>query len=230
MIDMHAHILPGVDDGAKDEAMTREMLKKAADTGVDHIICTPHVYAPEDQRRNLKPLGRVRQLAREFGIVVNPGCELNHRAFLRMRIEDFAGFCLGPTRCVLLEFPYDNLTPNWEEFLSGLADAGYMPIVAHPERYAFIQRDTHLAQEMVMMGCEMQLDASGLMSSLLDPERRTSRWMLKNGLVSYIASDAHRPKHYDTFGRAQRAFAADLPRTTRLSRSLKEIREARNRG
>ena len=179
MIDMHVHVLPGVDDGAKDAEMTREMMQRAADAGITLAIATPHVYRVEDQSRNRLALRTARSIAHENGVA------LNYSALRASGTQELERFCLGKTRCLLLEFANDHLMPRWDAVISEIMDNGYLPIIAHPERYSYIQRDFGIAQEMSDLGCEMQLDACGLMAGLMSAERRTARKLLKEGLASY---------------------------------------------
>ena len=225
MIDMHVHILPGVDDGAKDAEMTRAMMRRAADAGITFMIATPHVYRVEDQIRHRGALRAARSLAHENGVKLNLGCEFNYRALRGSGTQELDAFCLGATKCLLLEFANDHLMPRWDAVISEIMDNGYLPIIAHPERYSYIQRDFGIAQEMSDLGCEMQVDACGLMAGLLSAERRTARKLLKEGMVSYIASDAHTPDDYDDFEKAYRTFRGEWPRASRLTAQLRAQRK-----
>lgn len=227
MIDMHVHILPGVDDGAQDAVMTKAMMRRAADAGVTMMFATPHVYRVEDQLSNRRALLPARTIAHEQGIGLHLGCEFNYRALQQNGVQQLDDFCLGATKCLLLEFSNAHLIPRWDAVISEIMDYGYLPIIAHPERYAYIQRDFGIAQTLSDLGCEMQVDACGLMAPLLSAERRTARKLIKEGLVSYIASDAHRPEDYDDFEKAYRTFGGDLPRKNRLMTQLLRQRKER---
>ncbi|MGN0774054.1 MAG: tyrosine-protein phosphatase [Candidatus Ventricola sp.] len=220
MIDMHVHILPGVDDGAKDVQMTHEMARRAADAGITFIVATPHVYRVQDQRRNRHGLRIARSIAHAFDMGLNLGCEFNYRALLEAGTQNLDAFCLSGTRCILLEFSNTELMPRWDAAVCELEDHGYLPIIAHPERYRYIQRDFGIAQEMRDLGCELQVDACGLMAPLTSDERRTARKLLKEGMAAYVASDAHRPCDYDDFEKAQRTFRGEWPRSNRLTQAL----------
>lgn len=223
MIDMHTHVLPSVDDGAKDEKMSSEMLARAKDAGVSSIVCTPHVYRPQDHERNRLAIPAARKLAHAQGIRLFGGCEFNYRALIKTGIDRVGGFCLAGTKCLLLEFSNDHLVPGWEPLLSDLVEAGYLPIIAHPERYSYVQRDIGLAEGMLELGCELQLDAGGLLSNMFSAERKTARKMLEQGMVSYIASDAHRPEDYDTFFKAYKTFGSEWPKENRLVQELRAL-------
>lgn len=225
MIDMHVHILPGVDDGARDEAMTRAMMRRAADAGITFMIATPHVYRVEHRNTHRPAMQTARGIAHEHGTRLSLGCEFNYRALRESGTQNLDAFCLGSTKCLLLEFANDHLMPRWDAVISEIMDNGYLPIIAHPERYSYIQRDFGVAQEMSDLGCEMQVDACGLMAGLLSAERRTARKLLKEGMVSYIASDAHTPEDYDDFEKAYRTFRGEWPRKNRLTAQLRAQRK-----
>ena len=227
MIDMHVHILPGVDDGATDAEMTKAMMRRAADAGITTMFATPHVYSAEDLLSDHSSLRTARSIAHENGIALNLGCELNYRALLKTGLQQLGDYCLGGTKCLLLEFGNQYLIPGWDVAISEIMDCGYLPIIAHPERYSYIQRDIGLAQEMTQLGCEMQVDAGGLLAPMLSKERKTARKLLKEGLVSYIASDAHRPQDYDDFEKAYRIFRGEWPRENRLNALLRGQRKER---
>lgn len=229
MIDMHAHVLPGVDDGAKDTKMCAQMLDRAADAGVSAIVCTPHVYRPEDLPRSRKAATEACALARERGIRLYGGCEFNYRVLAKLSLAQLAPYCLAGTRCLLLEFSNDRLPPGWEPMISDMLEAGLLPIIAHPERYAYIHRDLGVAEEMLSLGCELQVDAGGLMAGPFSAERKTARALLSQGMVSYVASDAHRPEHYDTLERARKMFQAEWPEENRFRSEIRRMaRERRN--
>ena len=225
MIDMHVHILPGVDDGARDAQMTRQMMRRAADAGVTAMFATPHVYRVEDQANNLRALRTARGIAHEHGIALNMGCEFNYRALQKNGTKALDSFCLGSTKCLLLELSNAQLFPECEIVISEIMDNGYLPIIAHPERYSYIQRDLGVARMLSDLGCEMQVDACGLMAPIWSAERRTARKLLKEGMVSYIASDAHRPEDYDVFEKAYRKFRGKLPKNNRLKEQLRRQRK-----
>lgn len=221
MIDIHTHILPGVDDGAKNMQMTAQMLEQAADIGVQAIVCTPHVYHPEHQHRIKKGWTMVERAARQHGIQVFSGCEFNYHALSETGTDNLDAFCLASTPCILLELSNEHLFRGWEAMICEMVDHGYSPIIAHPERYTYIQKDIEIANAMCDFGCELQVDAGGLLARVFSAERRTARKLLSQGMVSYIASDAHKPRHYETYEKAYRAFGDELPRRNKLVRYLR---------
>lgn len=229
MIDIHCHVLPGVDDGARNEKETNEMLARAADAGISSVICTPHVYRPENQEKNRLALPRAREIAHANGVSLSMGCEFNYRSLPKVADYALDSFCLAGTRCILLEFSNDRLFPDWEIALTEIVERGYLPIIAHPERYTYIQKDIGIAEEMLRFGCELQLDAGGLMASLFTAgaERKIARKLLSEGMVAYIASDAHRVEHYHTFEKAYKEFEQEWPQENRLLAEMRRLKAER---
>lgn len=229
MIDMHVHILPGTDDGAGSERETEAMMRRAREAGITYMVCTPHVYSVSDQQRHRAVFPAGRQIAHAHGVGMALGCEFNYRALAQLAgdLSALGAFCLGPTPCILLEFSDHQQMPGWESTLSEILDEGFLPIIAHPERCRYIQRDLGVARALSDLGCELQVDAGGLMADLFGAERRTARKLLKEGLVSYIASDAHKPADYDVYEKAYRLFRDEWPEENRLKAML-QARRRRN--
>ena len=92
-----------------------------------------------------------------------------------------------------------------------LTGKGYLPIIAHPERYFYVQKDMGIAREMMDYGCELQVDAGGLLAGPWSAEQKTARKLLERGMASYIASDAHRPEQYTVYGKVFRKFRDEWP-------------------
>jgi len=179
------------------------------------------------QIRNMSALPAAQSLAKEHGVTLYPGCEFNYRVLRETGMDQLDSFCLAGTKCLLLEFSDEHLMPRWDAAITEIMDNGYLPIIAHPERYRYIQRDFAIAQEMNDLGCEMQVDACGLMAGIMSAERRTARKLLKEGLISYIASDAHQIKDYDDFDKVYRTFRGEWPQENRLGAQLRALQKER---
>lgn len=213
MLDIHSHILPGVDDGAADETMAIEMLQSARRAGIDKIIATPHVTRNRIVGRFRIVYDNLRQHAEKYGITLTLGCELSVRVLAGCEItpEILSQYAIGETHFILLEFPNDALPVDWEYLLSDITRAGYHVIIAHPERYQYIAKDLMLAEDFLNYGCELQLDARALMGGRFSAERRTALRLLDRGLLSYVATDAHHPNDYQLFTEANRSFGKNWP-------------------
>lgn len=220
MLDIHCHLLPGVDDGAQNPEMTRQMMLQAINAGVTCAVATPHVYKIEDFSKIPPAYRTARGIARQAGLGLVGGMELSYRALSAFTPEDMGACCMVGTRSFLLELSNAVLLPRWEAVLSEFVQHGYYPIIAHPERYEYIQKDLQVALEMRSYGCELQIDAHELFAGRFSQRQRTARKLLEEGLVDYIASDAHLPEHYGRLERARKQFGSQWPRHGRVEKAL----------
>jgi len=217
---MHCHILPAVDDGSRSEDMTRQMFTRARSAGIEAIVATPHYGAGQhDLSKIERSFSFAKSVARQMNIKLHLGYEVNYRVMMDLDASRIGGMCVFGTNSLLLELDETTLFPRWEFVLSDLCK-NYAPVIVHPERFFYIQKDFALISEMKSYGCEIQLDAVGLTRGLLNPEGRTARKLLNRGLVDYIASDAHHPRDYDAFEVVRRRYASSWPSGGELNRVL----------
>jgi len=199
VFDIHNHILWGVDDGSESLAMSIHMLKMAAETGTTDIILTPHnkpnrrnIYADEMERQIDELREHIKQ--QDIDINVYPGNEIYYRIDVADRIKIGKATTMAGSRYVLLEFdPMD----EWNYIRRGADDImaeGFIPIIAHVERYENVTKDIDRARTLKKMGCYLQLNASSVVGKVGWDYKRKCKSMLKEGLVSFIASDAHEDK------------------------------------
>lgn len=222
MLDIHTHILPGLDDGAVDDAMAAQMLKAAQQAGVKKIVATPHVHRTHGVEQFRPAYSRLYDSAKEMGILLIPGCELSVRALAGRAIsaENLAPFRIGETRFVLLEFPDVAPPVDWEYLVSDINRAGFHVIIAHPERYQYFAKSASRAQGLLNYGCELQLDALSFLCGKFSGERRAAVKLLDSGFASYIASDAHRPDDYGSFHSVRRYLGNHWPTDGQLEKIL----------
>lgn len=196
-IDIHAHILPGVDDGAKNMAESLAMLKQAQREGIRTVILTPH-QKPERKCVSIEGMRtRMAQLRGEIKrekleVDLYSGSELLFCHELLQRLASGSVCTLAGSRYILVEFLPDE---NWQYICSGLyglACAGYRPIVAHVERYLQLVSDTDRIGVLIDMGCYIQVNAGSIMGAAGFGMKRMARRLLKQELVHFVATDAHR--------------------------------------
>ena len=193
MIDIHTHILPGLDDGAQDEEISCAMLQTEQEQGIHTVVFTPHYYgriSPEqfiEKRQNA--FARLQGLLPD-GIQTRFGAEVY---FTGVNVPDFDVLCtlaIEGTNYILFEFPF--MLPWTSELFEKLSDfideTGYTPIIAHAERYHEVMKNPALITQFIQMGCLIQLNARAFLSKY---ERKFAFALLKHGLVHCIASDAH---------------------------------------
>ena len=200
MTDMHTHVLPGVDDGARDLVSALKMLERAKRLNIATLVATPHARRARDIDVCREAFKRFSPEADKFGIRLLMGFEVNYRMLDNM--DNIRQCVIEGTNRLLLELPEQALMPNWDSILIELREANIRPVIAHPERYRYIQNDTDRAALIRSYGCEMQIDARALTLMPFSTEGRCARRLLREGLCDFIASDAHRPEDYNHFEKA----------------------------
>lgn len=198
MIDIHAHILPGIDDGAPDMEATLEMVDMAAASGVNYIVATPHCNIPGTYKnyrdeKLIKLYLEVRQAVEEAEIPIQivPGMEIYATEELPELLKENKLIGLNGTKYLLIEFDFDESPQFCRSILRKCAEMGYMPIVAHPERYYFVQRHPEIAFEWYENGYHLQVNKGSILGNFGRTARKIAHMLLEEGAVCCIASDAH---------------------------------------
>jgi protein-tyrosine phosphatase len=199
VIDLHSHILPGLDDGSRTVEDARALARRAAADGVTAIAATPHVRPdyptrPEEMERGVM---RLREDFVEQGIDVEVlhGGELDLGMLAELDDGELRRFTLAQSgRYLLLEFPYSGWPAGLEETIYGLGLRGLVPVVAHPERNRAVQSDPRRLGEAVRMGALVQITASSLDGRIGRSSRKAAVRLLELGLAHVLASDAHTPE------------------------------------
>lgn len=209
--DLHCHILPGIDDGAQDAEMARKLLQSSLDSGVDRFVFTPHFY-PE--RMNVEEFAAKRRASfstmlpylQEMKIPYRLGAEVHYTpALASMPLQDLA---IAGTRYLLLELFTAYEPMDVDGLISRLRKAGYTPILAHVERYPYIDANPVRLYDWVRAGALVQVNAGWYLHSKHARKKleRLFRW----NLVHVMASDAHRiPERPPELGKA----LSSLPRS-----------------
>lgn len=196
-IDIHNHILPGTDDGAKNAEESLEMLRQAARQGVGSLILTPH---QKPDRHCVSVAGaaertaRLQEAADREGIPVKlySGGEVLYSLDMLERLERGKAGTLAGSAYVLTEFLPGE---EWNYIYNGLDEltaAGYIPVVAHPERYLNVVSDFNRVEELKDLGCLIQVNASDLPGFAAAPVKRAARRLIRDELADFVATDAHR--------------------------------------
>ncbi|MEM6794321.1 MAG: CpsB/CapC family capsule biosynthesis tyrosine phosphatase [Acidobacteriota bacterium] len=196
MIDLHSHLLPGIDDGADDLDQALAMCRLAAADGCTAIVATPHLRHElywNDERQEIVDLWR-RLRDADPGIEVLLGGEIAVCAESLAEIDLLPGgelLSLAGGRYLLLEFNSRGLGPDPVEMVYELCVLGWRPLIAHPERIPWLARDLDLVAALVDHGAALQLTAMSVTGDLGWRLQERSHEMLDAGLVHVVASDAH---------------------------------------
>jgi protein-tyrosine phosphatase len=198
VIDLHSHLLPGVDDGARDLSETVAIARSMAADGVCAVAATPHVRydwptTPEEMEQ---ALAVTRAAVQEAGVALDvlPGAEIALEELERLDEEARSRFGLGGNpRLLLLEFPYWAWPLSLAQTLRELRSASVVPVIAHPERNADVQENPKRLRELVEAGAFVQLTAASVDGRLGKKPAACARALLELGLAHLVASDAHAP-------------------------------------
>jgi protein-tyrosine phosphatase len=198
MIDLHCHILPGLDDGARDLAHAVAMARIAQDDGITHIVGTPHLFKGSFDFPDLGLFDEARErlagALREEGIAVTilTGAEVHitHGLVDEVRARR-KSLTLAGSAYLIVEFPHDHVFSGAKDLFFELMSEGVVPIIAHPERNASFARSPRLLFDLVVLGALVQVNAGSLLAGHGPEAAEAARRFLELGLVHFIASDGH---------------------------------------
>jgi protein-tyrosine phosphatase len=217
VIDTHSHLLPGLDDGAATLEESLAMAREAAGQGVTEILCTPHLVDPDLAALDLAALAiaKVRDALETSGIrlMLHLGFEIDFYTALSSTPGDLAPFAAGAKRKVLIiEMPYDGWLPRAEEALFRLRLAGFVIVLAHPERSERLQRRPEVLADLLRQGMVAQGTVPSLLGDFGLASRKALLRLVAEGHLSLLATDAHhsRPTAW-SFAPAQRELARCAP-------------------
>ena len=193
MVDIHCHILPAVDDGAKSWDIAMKMCQMAAADGIEHIVATPH--ANDQFRYNREAhAALLAELSERAG--GNPklslGCDF-HMSFDNLKdvMEHPGRYTIDSTRYLLVEMSDYSIPPAMTTNLKKLIDIGLTPIITHPERNPVLRRSPARVLEWVELGCLVQVTANSMTGRWGTEALSCAEWLMKRKAVHVLASDAH---------------------------------------
>ena len=194
MIDIHCHLLYGVDDGPADMQESIAMLQEAAEQGVTDIILTPHYRRKMfkfDKELILEHKSKLEQAAQEIGIRLHLGTEFHVNADIIEYLEKGRCLTLADSAYVLTEYEYDTEYSYLFKMTQELLRHGYIPVIAHVERYGcLVQKPQHL-EELQEIGALVQMNAGAIIGKEGWNTKNFCKKALKNGWVDVVASDSH---------------------------------------
>lgn len=217
MIDLHSHILPNIDDGSKSLEESIEIIKQAVSNGVTDIIVTPHFILGssynKEKKDNKKLLKELKEKANSENLNVN--LYLGNEIFVDIEMVSLLInkkiSSLNDTRYVLFELSMNNEYKNIRKILFDLQSAGYVPVIAHPERYHIIKENPKLVEEWKEAGAVFQSNVGSLLGRYGKEAKQTLEILLKHEAITFLSSDIHHS--HDTFYK-------DIPK---LKKILKKI-------
>lgn len=196
MVDVHCHILPGLDDGPDSIEESLAMAEAAISDGITHVVATPHCnseyvfdYAHVQRLRD--------RLQSEVGdrLKLATGCDfhLNPENLNALR-ADASQFCINQRDYLLVEFNEISIPPSMDDTLHNLQLQGLRPVITHPERNAILRRQPERLTKWVRLGCVVQLTAGSITGTFGPRAQEDSMCWIAKGIVHIVASDAHNTK------------------------------------
>ncbi|OEU53149.1 MAG: hypothetical protein BA871_01415 [Desulfuromonadales bacterium C00003096] len=194
MIDIHCHILPGIDDGSSSLEESLAMAEIAIADGIHTIVATPHikgeVHVPQFLQQQVAKLNGVLN-KRGYPLQILTGADVS----AMLPPQEIAHYTINGTNYFLLEFPHSHLPHQANQMVFQMCLAGLRPIITHPERNPSIIREPELLFSLVDAGCLVQITAGSLTSNFGADSRDCAAYLLKMGQVHFLATDAHSPTH-----------------------------------
>ncbi|MBQ3452761.1 hypothetical protein IJG28_00965 [Candidatus Saccharibacteria bacterium] len=213
MIDIHSHILPGVDDGARDFEDSISCVSWLARQGFTDIVATPHYIVDTDyvSRREVNAK-LVRELqeklsAKKIGVRIWLGNEIYIDTKILELVGDGKISTLGQGKHLLVELPINGEFENYADYLGEMMDSGHKVVLAHPERYGIFQEDYQKVVEMYNMGILLQCNFRSILGKYGKEAEKLVRRVARDKLIYVLASDTHRAGRADYVTEAIKKFS-----------------------
>ena len=194
MIDFYSHILPNIDDGSKNMEETIELLEEAQKAGFTKIISTSHYmeqYYETTEKNRLELIKKIQQ--KDQGVEIFPGSEIYITDELVEVLKEKKASPINNSKYVLFELPLNVKEIGAKEVVYRLIENDYIPIIAHPERYSYVQQDINYIEELTQMGALLQANYGSIIGMYGSKAEKTVKKLLKNNSIQFLGSDVHRP-------------------------------------
>lgn len=196
MIDFHSHILPQTDDGSISIEETINILKEAKQEGFTKIISTSHYlegYYESNETERKELLEKIKQ--KNVGVELYLGSEIYVSENMIDFLKEQKASSINNSRYVLFELPMGNETVLAKEMIYRLIENDYVPIIAHPERYSYVQDNPDYVNELLDMGAMFQANYGSIIGLYGKKAEKTVKKLLKEDLIHFMGSDVHREEH-----------------------------------
>ena len=196
LYDMHCHILPGVDDGAPDEYTMMKMVRIAYNEGIRTILITPHYHpyrGSADAETVMQVFGKSYSLIKHYypDMEVYEGCEIYFQRDIISKLKNGELLTLAGSKYALIEFSTDVECSYVRDALSEVLFAGFIPVIAHIERYDDLMDDIDMVEELVESGVYVQVNAGSVVGNSGMKTKKDIKKLLQRDLVHFVGTDAH---------------------------------------
>jgi tyrosine-protein phosphatase YwqE len=208
IVDLHSHLLPGIDDGSANIEESITMLKAFQEMGFKKVITTPHITEGYENTPEIirGKLAEVQSVAEAQGLEIKIEAAAEYfldEKFIALINEDKEIITLGKNNHVLVETAFMTRPIMIVETVKLLQSKGYRPIYAHPERYQYLQGNWDTVKKIYDSGILFQINAMSLVGYYDNAPRKLAERLIDEGMVSFIGSDCHKPKHTDFYKKAR---------------------------
>ncbi len=199
MIDFHTHIIPAIDDGVKTIDDTIEVIKEAKKAGFTAIISTSHYLegnyeAREEQRKEYIKQIKSKLYEKNSEIEIYLGSEIYISYNMLQLIKEKKASTINNSRYVLFELPRNDNVIYLKQIVNQLLEEQYIPIIAHPERYSYVQKNPNMLLELIEKGVLIQSNYGSFIGKYGKHAKKTVKILLKHNMIHFLGSDVHRPK------------------------------------
>ncbi len=208
MIDIHSHILPGIDDGAKSFEQSLDILRGLSGQGITDVICTPHFIAEtkitSPKSTNTKLLDELKKRVEDENIDIN--LHLGNEIYIDRDIAKFIRTRkispLADSKYLLIELPMSGEFAQYQDIFLSLQRKGWTVILAHPERYHSFQKDDKELQELFGKGVLFQCNLGSFIGQYGKNAKKLARKLAKENQIFCFGTDIHRPRNYSEIAKA----------------------------
>lgn len=197
MIDFHSHILPNLDDGIRTYDDAIRVLQEAKKAGFTKIIATTHYYQDEythSEQERKKVIENIKKLS--TGIEIILGSEIYINSQIDELIKNKQASTINNTKYILFETPLEHQYPELRNTLINLISKGYYLILAHPERYTYVQENPKTIEELLNLGIYMQANYLSIDGKYGKQAKKTVELLLKHNMISFLGTDIHTKNNY----------------------------------
>ena len=204
MIDLHCHIIPGVDDGSQDIAQSIQMAREASLAGFTTLCCTPHYYEGQYVTKRNDILQILDNLKQELhnnniNLELKIGNELFVTDSVTQLINNKIISTLNDSKYLLMELPLNNEIMNLDNIIFDIQNLGLTLILAHPERYRCVKKDPNYVYNLINRGVLFQGNYASLIGKYGEDAKYTLEILLKHNMIHFLSSDTHRDNSIYTY-------------------------------
>ena len=196
-IDIHSHILFGIDDGSKNIEESIELLKQHAMMGITDVVLTPHYIENSRYHANNEKKQKILEKLKQEAENLNINLYLGNEVFVNNNLEELLKnneiATINNTKYLLIELPMTNKIKNITEILYELKIRGITPIIAHPERYEYVQKNIKYLDDLIDEGALFQSNLGSILGIYGSKPKKCIKKLLKNDYIEFLATDIHYP-------------------------------------